>query len=188
MGVAISIPTLSYSRGKSPRRNLPCKSARKRGESNFLRAFERAYLCSLCAGGVARADFDLSGYGIADLVWVSWQSPVNPDDMTAIGMTERRKIRVIAFELKLVDWRKALQQAFRYSYFANLAVVVLPPSIAERAKQRLLDFRHLQIGLWSFDSTTGRINRLFTPRHRRPRSQSAQRKAIAYLMALAKFR
>jgi hypothetical protein len=137
---------------------------------------------------LARAEFDFSGYGIADLVWITWHSSVNPGDMTAIGMTERPKFRVMAFELKLVDWRKALQQAFRYSYFANLSVVVLPPSVAQRAKLRLSDFRHLRVGLWAFDSTTRRITRLFTPRQGQPRSQSAQRRAIASLMALAKFR
>jgi hypothetical protein len=188
MGAVLSNPTLHYSRGANPRRNLPAKSARKRGESNFLRAFERAYLSSLSASGVARADFDFSGYGIADLVWISWQSPVSPDDMTAIGLTQRPKVRVMAFELKLNDWRKGLQQAFRYSYFANCSVVVLPPAVARRAKQHLPDFRHLQVGLWSFEPKTGKVVRLFMPRHRRPRSTSAQHKAIASLLSLSKLR
>jgi hypothetical protein len=188
MGVAIIPPTLRYSRGTNPRRNLPAKSARKRGESNFLRAFERVYLSSLSTGGVARSDFDFSGYGIADLVWVSWQSQVKADDMTAIGLTKRPKVRVMAFELKLSDWRKALRQAFRYSYFANRSIVVLPTAVAIRAKQHLPDFRHLRVGLWSFDAKTGRIARLFTPRHRRPRNASAQHKAVASLLALSKLR
>lgn len=184
MGVAITTPALRYSRGINPRRNLPAISARKRGESNFLRAFERAYLSALPAGGMARADFDFSGYGIADLVWVSWQASLNPDDMTAVGLTERPKIHVMAFELKLKDWRKALQQAFRYSYFANNSVVVLPPAPARRAQQHLSDFRHLRVGLWSFEPRTGRITRLFMPRHRRPRSVQAQRRAVTSLLRL----
>ena len=179
MGTVFSHPKLRYSRGPNPRRNFPTKSARKRGESNFLRAFERTYLSSLSVSGLARADFDFSGYGIADLVWVSWQSSVNPDDMTAVGLTERPKVRVMAFELKLDDWRGALRQAFRYSYFANCSVVVLPPAVAQRAKHHLADFRQLRVGLWSFEPKTGKVARLFTPRHGRPRNASVQQKARA---------
>lgn len=183
MGALLSPSTLRYSRGVNPRRNLP--TASKRGESNFLRAFERAYLGSL-SQGLARAEFDLSGYGIADLVWVSWQSNRRPDETTAVGFAERPKVQIVAFELKLQDWRRALRQAFRYSYFANLAMVVVPPAVARRAQ--LAHFRQLGVGLWTFDAETGRIRRCFTPRKRQPRSAVAQQKALASLLALAKLR
>lgn len=85
----------------------------------------------------------------------------------------RRKLT--AFEMKLADWRKGLAQACRYSYFADLAVVVLPPDLAA-AKADLDLFRNSSVGLWSFDPATRTISKLFTPRRSRPRSSRAKAK------------
>jgi hypothetical protein len=83
--------------------------------------------------------------------------------------------------MKLQDWRKALAQACRYRYFADAAHVVLPPEVAERARVFLGTFRELEVGLWSFDKTTGRIRRLYTPRRKTPRSDAARQRAVATL-------
>ena len=88
---------------------------------------------------------------------------------------------LLAFEMKLRDWRKALAQAFRYRYFADAAHVVLPPEVAERARVFLGTFRELEVGLWSFDKTTGRIRRFYTPRRKTPRSGAARQRAVATL-------
>ena len=72
-------------------------------------------------------------------------------------------------------------QAYRYSYFADLAIVVLPPETAELAKPELNLFRELRVGLWSFDKTNGTIAKLFTPRNSKPRNSNARAKALESL-------
>jgi hypothetical protein len=170
-------------RGPNPRRNLP--SARKRGESNLLRAFERAYL-GRRSHGVAHSDFDLHGYGIADLVWMSFDAP-NGTGGSAVRLDGPPVVRIIAFEIKLRDWRKALNQAFRYSYFADQAVVVVPPTVAANALPFSKTFQRLNVALWSFDKTTGRIRQLIAQTEKPARSRLARDKAVAVLMGSTKF-
>ncbi|MGH9429013.1 MAG: hypothetical protein ACRD2L_22240 [Terriglobia bacterium] len=62
-----------------------------------------------------------------------------------------------AFEMKLIDWRKGLAQAYCYSHFADVAIVVLPPDAAKTAEAELQLFRELSGGLWSFDMITGEL-------------------------------
>jgi len=83
--------------------------------------------------------------------------------------------------MKLSDWRKGLSQAYRYSYFADIAVVVLPPDVAAIAKTNLDLFRQSKVGLWSFNPATGAIRKLFTPRNSGPRNARAKGKALAAL-------
>ncbi len=183
----IDTSKLRYSRGPNPRRNLPPQFSRKRGESNFLRAFEKIYFAAQTKRGVARAEFDFSGFGIADLVWLSWPLKDNPEEATAVGLQRRlRSLRVVAFELKLSEWRRGLAQAFRYSYFADLAVVVLTPRAAEAAVKHVAEFRRLSVGLWAFDRKTGMISKHFTPRRQRAKSTDARDRAVALLLRSAK--
>lgn len=177
---------IQVSRGLNPRRNLPVFTSRKRTESNFLRAFERAYFSKAQKKGVAKSDFDLPGYGIADLVWISWKSSRNEHEGTAIEC-KKKPMRVLAFEMKIKDWRGALQQAFRYSYFADQSIVVLPPATAHIASGFKDEFRILGIGLWSFDSKSGLIRTLIAPRRKKARSHVAREKAIASLLGSRKF-
>ena len=51
---------------RHPRRNLPVALARKRGESNFVSTFSKAYISSVETGGIGGKEFALSGFGIAD--------------------------------------------------------------------------------------------------------------------------
>ena len=175
-------------RGANPRRNLPGPVARKRTESNFLCAFERAYRRGLRSTGIAGRDFEVSGYGIADWVWIAWrQRPASPD-ATACALERRPPLlRLHAFELKISDWRKALKQAFRYGYFADRATVVLPPSAARLAKVHLDTFVRLRVGLWSFDASTGRILRIYSPRLWRPRNAQAKDRAVALILRRVNF-
>ncbi len=176
---------------RHPRRNLPAALSRKRGESNFVSTFTKAYIASVMTGGVGGKEFALSGFGIADFVWVSWQNAINPDEGSALTIEKIKSLlnrhKLTAFEMKLTDWRKGLAQAYRYSYFADLAVVILPPKIAAKAKADLEMFRESNVGLWSFDPTTGAIRKLFTPRVSGPRSAKANAKAIESLGQSLKF-
>ena len=170
---------------RHPRRNLPAALARKRGESNFVSTFSKAYIASVAPGGIGGKEFALSGFGIADFVWIAWQNALNPEEGSALSVEKLKSLlnrhKLTAFEMKLSDWRKGLAQAYRYSYFADQAVVVLPPDLATTAKADLDLFRESNVGLWSFDPATEAIRKLFTPRCSSPRSPKAKDKALESL-------
>lgn len=173
-------------RQRHPRRNLPTSLARKRGESNFVSSFSKAYIASIAPDGFGGKEFALSGFGIADFVWIAWRNATNSDEGSALSVEQLKSLfsqsnqhKLTAFEMKLADWRKGLAQAYRYSYFADLAVVVLPPQLAGTAEAALGLFRESRVGLWSFDSSTGVIRKLFTPRGAGPRNPRAKDRALA---------
>lgn len=170
---------------RQPRRNLPSSVSRKRGESNFVAAFTKAYIKSVVPKGVGGTEFPLSGYGIADFVWLAWQESPTSEDGTALSLeTLKSKLsrkKLMAFEMKMTDWRKGLSQAYRYSYFADITILVLPLETAALAKSSLDRFREHRVGLWSFDKATGKICRLFTPRASKPRNANAREKALNVL-------
>lgn len=177
-------------RGVNPRRNLPGHLSRKRTESNFLCAFERAYQASAGSATsttVTGRDLEVSGYGIADLIWIGWRRNPDSDDATAYSLEFLPpKLRLYAFELKISQWRKAFRQAFRYSYFADRSIVVVPPHTAMIASSHLTVFRLHNIGLWSFDAQAGKIRRIYTPRSAKARSVKARSRAIKLLLGGAK--
>ena len=117
--------------------------ARKRGESNFVSAFSKAYIGSVAPTGIGGREFPLAGFGIADFVWMAW-CPTGGDG-TALSLERLKammaKHRLTAFEMKLTHWRKGLTQAFRYSYFADRSILVVPPNVAASARQELSLFK-----------------------------------------------
>lgn len=161
---------------QNTRRNLPRASALKRKESNFLRKFEQVYLGAEGKAAVAGREFALEGFGRADLVWLAWQSRESADEFTALAL--KKRIRLTAIEGKVSDWRKGLQQAFRYRYFAHRSLLVLPLQKAEIAAQFLATFRRLRVGLWGFDPATGQLKKWFTPRSTMPLNRTAWVKAL----------
>lgn len=178
-------------RNRHPRRYLPSPVGRKRGESNFVSAFSKAYISSIAPHGIGGSEFALSGFGIADFVWLAWQQSAASEDGTALSLeyitAQLARQKLIAFEMKLTDWRKGLAQAYRYSYFADTAIVVLPHDTAKSVKADVNLFRELRVGLWSFDKATGTIRKLFTPRHRKSRNVRAREKALESLGRFLKF-
>jgi hypothetical protein len=48
-------------------------------------------------------------------------------------------------------------------------------------------FRQLGIGVWTFNKTTGKIRRPFTPRHSKPRSARAKEEALESLHRFFQF-
>lgn len=177
-------------RGVNPRRNLPGHLSRKRTESNFLCAFERAYQASANSAtstALTGRDLEVSGYGIADLIWVGWRQNPDSADATAYSLEFLPpKLRLYAFELKIVHWRKAFKQAFRYSYFADRSIVVVPPHTAAIASAHLAVFKLHSIGLWSFEAHTAKIRRIYTPRSSKARSLKARSRAIELILSRAK--
>jgi hypothetical protein len=163
---------------QNTRRNLP--RASKRTESNFLRAFERYYMQAEAGTALAKGrEFGVEGFGCADLILLAWRRPTG-GDFTALAL--KRCLRLTAIEGKVADWRKGLQQAFRYRYFAHRALLVLPMRTAQTAAAFLPTFRKLRVGLWGFDSKTGRLRKWCTPRARTPLSTSACERALQVLV------
>lgn len=177
---------------RHPRRNLPDAVSRKRGETNFVSAFSKAYIASVAPCGIGGSEFALAGFGIADFVWLSWRQSAINEDGTALSFenikSELAYRQLTAFEMKLSDWRKGLAQAYRYGYFSDRTIVVLPPETVKLARHELALFRKLKVGLWSFDRGTNRIRKYFTPRPSKPRNAKARGKALDLLGNFLKLR
>ena len=157
-------------------RNLPRTAARKTSELNFLRKFERSYIAEELGIAIAGREFALEGFGRADLVWLAWAADAASDDFTALAL--KKRVRLTAIEAKISDWRKGLQQAFRYRYFAHRSLLVLPMETAAVAARFINTFRRLRVALWGFDTKTGRLRKWFTPRCSQPISSAALQKAL----------
>jgi hypothetical protein len=174
-------------RSQNTRRNFGSAASRKRGESNFMRAFERAWFARHVTG-LAAGEFALSGYGVADLVWLAWRPKPDEEDFTAVSIQRQIARRhLYAFEGKLKDWQRALQQAFRYRYFADKAIVIMPTGNEGPALANLETFRHLEVGLWSFDPTTGAIREHYTPKKVRAMNATARVRAVKLLSGSLNF-
>ena len=158
------------------RRNLPRSVASKRKESSFLRSFERAYFVAESGATLAGREFALEGFGRADLVWLAWERQQGTDEFTALAL--KKRVRLTAIEGKVSDWRKGLQQSFRYRYFAHRSLLVLPMDTARTAATYLPTFRRLRVGLWGFDPKTGSVRKWCTPRPSPPLNLKALEKAL----------
>ena len=161
-----------------PRRNLPDISSRRRGESDFSRAFQRVFLSLEGSQGLGGHEFGVAGYGIADFVWAAPRARSSNDNGVH---ADQAPATVTAFEMKLSDWRRALRQAYRYSYFSDRTIVVLPAKGGQSAKQALPLFKDLGIGLWVFKRDLGTISKVFTPRAKRPKNPAARERALEVL-------
>ena len=161
---------------RNPRRNLPASLALKRTENNFVLAFARSFIkFTESSIVIAARELPLSGYGIADLVCIL-ERPLNKHVLNST--LDSSSISFVAFEVKMKDWRGALSQAFRYKYYANTSIVVLPPEDVERAKAYLHTFKSLGIGLWAFNKKLKTISKIYTPPHSIAMSPVANQKAI----------
>ena len=172
-------------RSTSPRKNLPPSISRKRAEANFLCSFERAFVAGHCqTTQITWHDFALQGYGIPDLITFAWSTQQNQTSALSLEALRQKLQRQLftAFELKLRDWRKGLVQAYRYRYFCDCSIVVLPSDVAQRASQRLELFASLDVGLWSFAPDTDVITKYFTPHQGTARNLEARNKAIESIL------
>lgn len=169
----------------NPRRNLPTEVRSKCGESRFASAFRAAFVQTANQPGAGGIEFELSGFGIADFIWMTRNRNVREAELGPFDEPGRAfprdSARITAFEVKLKDWRRGLSQAYRYGYFANRTIVVLPPSTADVARLQLHVFQDLGIGLWSFDKQSARIQKFHTPKNSKPKCRSARRRALELL-------
>lgn len=158
-----------------PRRNLPAVSSRRRLETIFSKAFERAFLTLDGNLGLGGHEFVVPGYGIADFVWAASRA------RSGNGNTFATSVTITAFEMKLSDWRRALHQAYRYTYFSDRTIVVLPAKVGRVAKEALPLFKDLGVGLWIFKKDQRKITKVFTPRAKSPKNPTARERALMTL-------
>ena len=160
------IPSRSYNRAL----NLPNVNSDS-PEARFLAEFEKVFFNQTCGPCVYCREFEMDGYGVADLVYLPISA--QPEHFG------RKKL--IAFEGKLLAWRTALGQAFRYRYFADKSIVLLPFLTSRSAIENISHFKRMQVGLWTFESEALRIRQHFTPTKIHAFNIRARAKAIAEL-------
>jgi len=116
----------------------------------------------------------VSGYGIADLVVLSWSDKQE---------LSRTKSVLRSFELKVSNWRKGLMQAHRYGLYSHASVLVVPSGKLKSIRQHINLFQRLRVGLWGFDQESGVITREYTPRPRHAKAIRPAQLAFATLIA-----
>src|SRR5947207_2551995 len=92
-----------------PRKNLPSHIAQKRTESSFVLSFSRAFEAQLSAGkigeeGYAAREFRVSGFGIADFIWLTRLSSISTDEGSGLSLRIPKRPRretLFAFEMKM---------------------------------------------------------------------------------------
>ena len=167
-----SIPKVRF---REPEWNLPGRiPGAINAEARFTIQFAKAYIEQhmaihhksrknkiACVRQIA-----INGFGIADMVSVSWGSKKIRSRylLTTEEFLYTFKPTIRAFEIKLNNWRKGMTQAHRYRYFANAAILVLPIDQNSNALEYIETFQKIHVGLWSFDMGSKRIFAHFTPR------------------------
>lgn len=73
----------------------------------------------------------------------------------------------IAIEAKLKDWRRALKQAYRYKWFAEISFVCLPESYIKSALTNLDEFKRYKVGLVQY-SLDNSLDVIYKPRSQKP--------------------
>ncbi len=111
-------------------------------------------------------EIQINGYGIADILALSIRKIHVEDHKDLLTAVLKSKPIIRAFEVKINNWKKGLMQAYRYNFFANVSILLLPQGKINVAKRNLSLFKDLKVGLWSFDIKQNKICRIYTPRPR----------------------
>ncbi len=166
-----AVPKLRFS---EPVRNLPGHPAGRSREEKMTLRFAQTYRDLASTHNktpILVRQIPVNGFGIADCIAVFWNHKkirTTSAPLPVKVFIETAKPLIYAFEMKLLDWRKALMQANRYRFFAHVPVVVLPKENCMPALKFLETFRALGIGCWSFDERAGQITRHYTPKPTAP--------------------
>jgi len=198
MTASLNTPIPKY-RFREPRRNLSNGSSRKNTERDFTIKFARTYISRLESlhPGTTRnevhfsREIPINGYGIADFVAIYFEPQrlvSNENTVDVLDFIDTAKPIIRAFELKIANWRKALIQAHRYRYFADVSIVVLPFEKLKTASQFIDTFKSIKVGLWGFSPKTSQIKPIFTPRPSSPLEPKYKPRAIQLIAKATKFR
>ena len=92
-------------------------------------------------------------------------------DFVFISKLDETSEVTISFELKLSNWKKALNQAFRYRTFSNVSYVVMDEAFIHRPQNNLQLFTKYNIGLVSLN-TNGDLKIIVSPTYNQPFSDN----------------
>jgi len=164
------------------RKNLPGKFSTRTGESRFLAKFEQAYFKQDQRQAIRSTEFGMQEFGRADLVWIAWNPVALAEEFSALALQKQLlRYKLTSFEAKLTNWRKGLQQAFRYRYFADKSILVMPESSISAALANIEEFKDLNVGLWGFDPAAHKISQYVSPNKARAISKEAREEAISLI-------
>jgi len=173
MNVLDNIPKVRF---HEPELNLPGRlSGLLNEEEWFTIQFARSYIeRQLAVHQKSRKDnivcvrqVSVNGFGIADLVSVSWESKLDLNHGELVSAEEfllNFKPTIRAFEVKLDNWRKGMIQAHRYRFFSNAAILVLPADKVSNALRYIETLKKIHVGLWSFNPVSKKIIAYYSPR------------------------
>ena len=113
---------------------------------------------------------------------MAWATGGAEGEFTALSLERQLQRRhLYAFEGKLKDWQGALQQAFRYRYYADKSIVVMPTETAAPAIRNLAAFHEAHVGFWTFDRERDVIKKHYTPTGVRAMNRTARSDAVSWL-------
>lgn len=87
----------------------------------------------------------------------------------------------IAIEAKLTDWKRALNQAYRYKWFSHKSFVCMPESNVKPAQNNIDLFINLGVGLVSVNKENG-LNIIFDPEASNPLCSKMEKLLNEYLL------
>lgn len=145
----------------------------------YFRFFKKIHSKSKKSKILVSREVCIYGYGIADIVAVSWD-PSKGDIDDLLHNTEEISPTIRAFEIKVSNWRKALTQAYKYRYFANSSIIVLPTEKLSAPSKYLDTFKKMKVGLWGFDKNKKSLKRIFTPKNSKPLSKKYSNNIFNY--------
>ena len=91
-------------------------------------------------------------------------------------------VEIETYEMKLYDWRRALQQAMNYRSFSHSVRVVMPASGARCAKKLTKVFRNTGIGLVAVENNGSTRIEIRSRKHRRPASRRLYLMAVGVIL------
>ena len=101
---------------------------------------------------------------LGDLGYITWSCPKTVELVKKYESTIRD---VVAIEAKLKDWKRALNQAYRYKWFASRSYVLLDNAHLKPAIKNLNAFQTLGVGLMSLD-LAGNWKTIYEPKADEP--------------------
>lgn len=72
-------------------------------------------------------------------------------------LARHRRKTLVAFEAKLVNWKRAFHQAYRSTAYANKSYVIVPEHVAIRAMRDREEFMFRGVGLCSFNGSAVQV-------------------------------
>jgi hypothetical protein len=115
---------------------------------------------------ITRANTSLINRSVAKLTRESY---VNKKDHVVFLSNRYQGVAsdIVAIEAKLKNWKRALNQAFRYKWFASKSFVVLDSAHIKPALVNIYEFEKLNVGLAEID-ILGNIQLHFKPKKANP--------------------